>query len=257
MNFPRLRLFRSARHLLLWAMALVLAAAASPWIERGATADRCHAAGGVASFAVSLPHVAARLEAREPVTVVALGSSSTQGVGATRPENSYPSRLEAELRQRFGTEVRVLNRGVGGDSMRAMTDRIERDVIAAGPDLVIWQVGTNDVLHDDDAADAAGVLRDGIRRLELSGIDVILMDLQYAPEVLAHPGYHDMLHAIAAAGLAEGVPVFRRFQVMHAWNDTGVMPIEAALADDRLHMNDRSYGCLARLLADGIATAAR
>src|SRR5579883_259701 len=210
MNFPRLRLFRSARHLLLWAMALVLAAAASPWIERGATADRCHAAGGVASFAVSLPHVAARLEAGEPVTVVALGSSSTQGVGATRPENSYPSRLEAELRQRFGTEVRVLNRGVGGDSMRAMTDRIERDVIAAGPDLVIWQVGTN-----------------------------------------------DMLHAIAAAGLAEGVPVFRRFQVMHAWNDTGVMPIEAALADDRLHMNDRSYGCLARLLADGIATAAR
>ena len=257
MNFPMPRLFHRGRHLLLWAMALVLAAFAAPWVERGAGADRCHAAGGVASFTASLPHVAARLEAGEPVTVVALGSSSTEGVGASRPQYSYPSRLAVELRERFGAEVRVLNRGVGGETMSAMLSRIERDVIAAHPDLVVWQVGTNDVLHDDDAAEGAAILRDGIQQLKAAGIDVILMDVQYAPAVLAHEGYRDMLHAIAAAGIAEGVPVFRRFQVMQSWDETGVLPVSAALADDRLHMNDRSYGCLARLLADGIATAAR
>lgn len=257
MSFPVPRLFHRGRHLLLWAMALVLAAFAAPWIERGATSDRCHAAGGVASFTASLPHVAARLEAGETVTVVALGSSSTEGVGASRPEYSYPSRLAVELGQRLGGEVRVLNRGVGGEAMGAMLRRIERDVVAAHPDLVVWQVGTNDVLHDDDAAEGAAILRQGVQRLKSAGIDVILMDIQYAPEVLAHEGYHDMLHAIAAVGIAEGVPVFRRFQVMEAWNETGVMPVRAALADDRLHMNDRSYGCLARLLADGIAAATR
>ena len=257
MSFPLPRLFHRGRHLLLWAMAFVLAAAAAPWVERGATADRCHASGGVASFTASLPHVAARLEAGEPVTIVALGSSSTLGIGATRPEYSYPSRLAVELHQRFGAEVRVLNQGVGGDAMGAMLRRIERDVVVVHPDLVVWQVGTNDVLHDDDAAASAAVLRDGVQRLKTAGIDVILMDIQYAPEVLAHEGYHDMLHAIAAVGIAEGVPVFRRFQVMQSWDETGVMPVRAALADDRLHMNDRSYGCLARLLADGIATAAR
>jgi acyl-CoA thioesterase-1 len=141
--------------------------------------------------------------------------------------------------------------------MGAMLGRIKRDVVAVHPDLVVWQVGTNDVLHDDDAAASAAVLRDGVQRLKTAGIDVILMDIQYAPEVLAHEGYHDMLHAIAAVGIAEGVPVFRRFQVMQSWDETGVMPVRAALADDRLHMNDRSYGCLARLLADGITTAAR
>jgi lysophospholipase L1-like esterase len=257
MSFPLPRLFHRGRHLLLWTMAFVLAAAAAPWVERGATADRCHASGGVASFTASLPHVAARLEAGEPVTIVALGSSSTLGIGATRPEYSYPSRLTVELHQRFGAEVRVLNQGVGGDAMGAMLRRIERDVVVVHPDLVVWQVGTNDVLHDDDAAASAAVLRDGVQRLKTAGIDVILMDIQYAPEVLAHEGYHDMLHAIAAVGIAEGVPVFRRFQVMQSWDETGVMPVRAALADDRLHMNDRSYGCLARLLADGIATAAR
>jgi acyl-CoA thioesterase-1 len=257
MSFPLPRLFHRGRHLLLWTMAFVLAAAAAPWVERGATADRCHASGGVASFTASLPHVAARLEAGEPVTIVALGSSSTLGIGATRPEYSYPSRLAVELHQRFGAEVRVLNQGVGGDAMGAMLRRIERDVVVVHPDLVVWQVGTNDVLHDDDAAASAAVLRGGVQRLKTAGIDVILMDIQYAPEVLAHEGYHDMLHAIAAVGIAEGVPVFRRFQVMQSWDETGVMPVRAALADDRLHMNDRSYGCLARLLADGITTAAR
>ena len=251
------RLFYRKRHILLWAMAFVLAAAAAPWIEHRATADRCHVAGGIGGFTASLPHVAARLSAGEPLTIVALGSSSTKGVGATRPEYSYPSRLAVELHERFGTEVRVLNRGVGGDAMAAMLGRFEPDVIAAHPDLVIWQVGTNDVLRNDDTVDAAGILRDGIHQLKAAGIDVVLMDIQYAPEVVAHGGYHDMLHAIAAAGIAEGVPVFRRFQVMQSWDETGVMPTRAALADDRLHMNDRSYGCLARLLADDIATAAR
>ena len=257
MSIPVPRLFHRGRHVLLWAMALVLAAFAAPWVERGATADRCHASGGVASFAASLPHVAARLEAGGPVTVVALGSSSTKGAGATRPENSYPSRLAVELGQRLQAEVRVLNRGVGGDAMGAMLSRIERDAVAAHPDLVIWQAGTNDVLHDDDVAAGAAILRQGVQRLKSAGIDVILMDIQYAPEVLAHDGYRDMLHAIAAVGIAEGVPVFRRFQVMQSWDETGVMPVRAALADDRLHMNDRSYGCLARLLAEDIATSVR
>jgi len=250
-------LFYRKRHVLLWAMALVLAAYAAPWIERRTTADGCHVSSGVGGFTASLPHVAARLEAGGPLTIVALGSSSTKGVGATRPEKNYPSRLSVELHERFGVEVRVLNRGVGGDAMAAMLGRIERDAISARPDLVIWQAGTNDVLHDDDTVDAAGVLRDGIRQLKDAGIDVILMDIQYAPEVLAHQSYRDMLHAIAAAGIAEGVPVFHRFEVMQSWDETGVIPVRTALADDRLHMNDRSYGCLARLLADDIVTAAR
>jgi lysophospholipase L1-like esterase len=250
-------LFRRKRHILLWAMAFVLAASAAPWIERRATVDPCHVASGVGGFTASLPHVAARIAAGEPVTIVALGSSSTKGVGATQPELSYPSRLAVELHARFGAEVRVLNRGIGGDAMGGMLGRIEPDAIAAHPDLVIWQAGTNDVLRDDDTVDAAGILREGIHQLKAAGIDVILMDLQYAPAVLEHASYRDMLHAIAAAGVAEGVPVFRRFEVMQIWDETGAMPVSAALADDRLHMNDRSYGCLARLLADDIVTAAR
>src|SRR5437660_10152883 len=47
------------------------------------------------------PRIAARIERGEPLTIVAIGSSSTQGGGASAPGFTYPSRLEAELKDRF------------------------------------------------------------------------------------------------------------------------------------------------------------
>ena len=49
------------------------------------------------------------------LTILAMGSSSTAGIGASSPAATYPSRLEAELRKRFpDTDIRVINRGKGG-----------------------------------------------------------------------------------------------------------------------------------------------
>jgi len=256
-----LRILGGWRGLVLWSAALAIAAVTSPLSGLGnavVAEDRCSAPGNITSFSAALPHVSTQLMTGEPVSIVALGSSSTEGVGATRVENNYPSQLAKELGARLsGTVIRVLNRGVSGEATQAMVDRIDRDVIAAHPSLVIWQVGTNDVLHDDVVARDAALMRAGVHRMKAAGIDVILMDIQYAPAVLSHESYRDMQNAIAAVGAAEGVPVFRRFQLMQSWDETGVMPTRAALADDRLHMNDRSYGCLARLLADDIVMAAR
>src|SRR5262249_32025354 len=63
----------------------------------------------------ALDRTAARIQAEKPVTIVAMGSSSTQGVGASAPRMSYPSRLEQELRYRYPKlEIRVINHGIGG-----------------------------------------------------------------------------------------------------------------------------------------------
>src|SRR5258708_36205432 len=67
----------------------------------GASIDRCGIPPELTSLGAPLPHTAQRLNAGQPLTIVALGSSSTEGVGATRPEFSYPSRLPAVLHARF------------------------------------------------------------------------------------------------------------------------------------------------------------
>ena len=83
----------------------------------------------------------------------------------------------------------------------------------------------------------------------------MLMDLQYAPAVLQHPRYRDMLHVLAAVADSEDVPLVRRFAMMRHWAEDGTMTLPVMLAGDRLHMSDASYDCLARHVAQSIAAA--
>jgi lysophospholipase L1-like esterase len=111
----------------------------------------------------TLIYVAAKLAKRDRLTILAMGSSSTEGVGASSPAATYPSRLEAELRKRFpGTDIRVINRGKGGEDAPEEVVRLERDVVTEDPDLVIWQIGTNAALRRLDPAVQRDTLRRGI-----------------------------------------------------------------------------------------------
>ena len=218
----------------------------------------CAAPPDLTRLAFPLTRTARRIAAGEPVTIVAVGSSSTAGAGASSPALSYPSQLEAELRLRFpGVPITVLNRGVNGELAGQMVARFDVDVIAAQPDLVLWQVGTNAVLRDETAAQEAPVLRDGIARLKAAGADIVLMDPQYAPKVLAKPDAERMVELIGATTQDERIGDFRRFAIMRHWHESDRVPFEAMLSPDGLHMNDWSYGCVAKLLAASLADAVR
>jgi acyl-CoA thioesterase I len=202
----------------------------------------------------ALDRTASRIEARRRVTIVAMGSSSTQGVGASSPAMSYPSRLEQELADRFpGVEIRVINHGVSGQDVGEELIRLDRDVIAEHPDLVIWQVGTNAVLRRDDVSADEQLIRRGVAVMKDHGIDVILMDLQYAPRVLARRGSADMERLIAEIALRTYVGLFHRFEIMKEWDRTRQLAPAAMIGPDGLHMTDASYGCLANQLAEALA----
>ena len=223
-----------------------------------ASTPACAAPGELARLDQPLSRTALGLVTGEPVVIVAIGSSSTAGAGASSPAMSYPSRLEAELRMRFpGRPITVLNRGANGEDARQMLDRFDAAVIAEKPDLVLWQVGTNAVLRDHSLAGEASLIREGIARLRAAHADVVIIDSQYAPKVLAKPHAQAMVELIRATAQAAGVSVFRRWDIMRKWHEVDGVPFEALLAPDGLHMNDWSYGCVAKLLAGAIADAVR
>src|SRR2546423_1793275 len=94
--------------------------------------------------ATSLEHTPIRFRERIaqglPIKIVAIGSSSTFGSGASSPAASYPSRLEAELKAQLpGLPITVLNKGIGGEEAAQMVARFDADVIDENPDLVLWQ----------------------------------------------------------------------------------------------------------------------
>ena len=246
------------------ATALSLAAAAATAAYVPARADdtappaaACNAPGELIRLVNPLKRVAHRLAAGQPLTIVAIGSSSTAGAGASSPAMSYPSRLEAELKAMFPrADITVINRGVNGEESRDMLERFDRDVMEQHPDLVLWQLGSNSVLRDRPLAEAGGPLRDGLKRLREVGTDVVLINPQYAPKVFTKHDVDGMVDLIHLTAKETNVDLFERFAVMRYWRLTEDLPFSAFISPDELHMNDWGYGCLAKLMAGAIQEAA-
>ena len=239
---------------LILALSAVVAAAA----ERPGAAGK--PACAVSATALSAGHwfarTAGRLEMKKPVTIVAVGSSSTFGVGASSSAAAYPARLEALLKERFpDAAIRVLNRGVNGEDASEMLVRFDKQVIAEKPDLVLWQVGTNAVLRNPVITDQGSLIRLGIERLKATGADVVLIDPQYAPAVIAKPTAKRMVEMIRTEANEEGAGVLRRFALMRSWHETRHMAFADFVSRDGLHLNDWSYDCMARQLAGAIGSA--
>src|SRR5215471_5159969 len=222
-----------------------------------AWAPTCKAPAELVHFERPLVHTMRRLANGQPLTVVAIGSSSTAGAGASSPDASYPSRLAVELRGRFpGRDITVFNRGVNGEETTNMMARFGADVIAAHPQLVLWQIGTNSVLRDHPLSPHGAQLHQGIEQLKATGADVVLIDPQFAPAVLAKSETQGMVEQIAITAKEENVDRFQRFAVMRNWHDVQQLSFDAFVSPDRLHMNDWSYACIAKMLSIAISEAA-
>jgi lysophospholipase L1-like esterase len=202
----------------------------------------------------SLPHVAGKLAAGEPVKIIAFGSSTTTSWGVTSPEFAYPNRLAAQLRRQYPTaDITVVVRGKGGEDAPEMMKRLQTEVIDMKPDLVIWQVGTNAVLRNLDPAETTKLVEDGVARIQQAGADVVLVDPQYSPRVTEHAeGASQMVKLLGKVAQLRHVGIFPRFEVMRDWHERQSIPIDNFVIADGLHMNDWGYACFAQLLGDDI-----
>jgi acyl-CoA thioesterase-1 len=225
-----------------------------------ATATPQIACTGPAKFSrldQTLTHTARQLARGMPLTIVAIGSSSTAGAGASSPATNYPSRLAVELGTLLsGHDITVLNRGVNGEETNDMMARFETGVFAERPQLVLWQVGTNSVLRDRPLGPHLAQLHEGIDELKATGTDVVLIDPQYSPKVIAMSETADMVDQIATVAKEKNVDLYHRFAVMRDWAEDQHLPFDTFVSADGLHMNDWGYGCWAKLMAAGIAEAA-
>lgn len=206
----------------------------------------------------SLPGVAKKLAANRPVTIVAFGSSSTVGFGATSPIFSYPYRLADQLRRKFPlADITVLNRGIGGEEVPQMVARLETAVLDAEPDLVIWQLGTNLAIKGDREAvrHSEALINDAIDRLKAAGADVVLIDPQFVPATVAKDAQEKstmMVDLLGRVAQTKQVAHFPRFAVMRNWYADQKLSFDDFVIQDGLHLNDWGYACFAQLLGDTI-----
>ena len=82
------------------------------------------------------------------------------------------------------------------------------------------------------------------------------LDLQHLLAVVAKSGTDDMVDQIVIVAKTDNVDLFERFAIDAQLQRKEHRLFDMFVAPDHLHMNDWSYGCVAKLLTGAIAEAA-
>jgi acyl-CoA thioesterase I len=133
-------------------------------------------------FAVIVLSISAPAYAADKL-VVAFGDSLSAGYGL-KPTESFPVQLEAALR-RSGASTRVYNAGVSGDTAAQGRARLAfvLNSLKTKPDLIILQLGGNDMLRAIDPAQTEANLSSILAELKKRGIRVLLAGMRAAPNM--------------------------------------------------------------------------
>jgi len=161
-------------------------------------------------------------------TIIAFGDSLTAGAGASTGED-YPSRL-SKL-----TGASVLNAGVSGDTTEGAVARLDRDVLAHSPRIVIVGLGGNDYLRQVPIASTEANLRTIIRRIQSAGAIVVLLGFRF-PSLSVN--YEKMYERVAGDEGALLIPDLL----------DGILS-NPTLKSDEIHPNARGYEAMAERVA--------
>ncbi len=183
------------------------------------------------------------------VRVIALGSSSTVGIGSTSPR--------APIQSVWRTTSKASSKGSRWRCSRA-AKRVRwpkarrsasRPRWQIKPDLVVWQVGTNDAVARIDAETFGQELRDTLSWLASHQIDVVLIDPQYRASVKGR-ALHQHCQRDCHRRQRERVLLVNRYDTMA--DLARQHPGSSYLANDRFHLNDLGYRCMAEYAAKAI-----
>jgi lysophospholipase L1-like esterase len=195
-----------------------------------------------------LPHVTAALQSRKQIKILAIGASP---IMSRRVNSGHGETIRQLLKQAIhGLDVVMINRGVSGELSAQAAVRIKNEVALTEPDLVLWQVGTNDALAYVPLDEFETTVEDTLGWLKEHKVDVVLVGLQYVDQMALDDNYkavRDLLRKIAAK---ENVMIVRRYEAQQflARAESG----GGGLVPDEFQRTEAGYVCLAQYMARAI-----
>ncbi len=120
--------------------------------------------------------VSAQQVIEQPITILALGDSLTEGLGVAENE-TYPAQLEAALKQAGYVNAKVINSGLSGETSSGLVNRLDW-VLKTKPDITILTTGANDAMRGIEVPTIDKNIRTTIKRLQDEGSVVVLGGMQ-------------------------------------------------------------------------------
>lgn len=182
--------------------------------------------------------------------ILVLGSGSVTGAGAATPEAAWPMRLQALLAARYpDQEIDVTVRGGRGVTVNDHLALLRGTPPGGTPALVLWQAGTVEAVRGMDPDEMTDAMMAGLELIRSWGADTVIIDPQFSRFLRTNTNiepYREKLRLIAASA---GAPVFRRYDLMQYWIDSGALDLERTPRREIPAAIDRLNACLARALA--------
>jgi len=233
-----------------WLAAILMVAVPTSALPQSMTL--CRAKAELLELGSPLQIARKAIAMRKQLRIIALGSSSTAGYGVSNPAYAYPAQLKMGLDKALpGVDVDVINKGIGGQDVEEMVTRMREDMQDNPASLMVWQTGTNAAIRHMPLDKFERWLRRGMAIGQSLGTDIVLMNLQYVPAVVAMEDKQAYEKIMAAVAHEYGAGLFRRFDIMRGWYDDG-MPYAQFVQLDGLHLNDFGQKCIGKLLTKAI-----
>lgn len=176
-------------------------------------------------------------------TVLAIGDSITRGYGADG--NGYAEQLEPLLRALPArTGVRVLNRGIDGERSDGLLARIDAELAAATPAVVLITTGGNDLLRKMPESDTRANLAAIVQRVRAAGAYPVVFAVP-KPTLVAAAGLgsdHSMYDDLAEATGTEVIE-----------DVVGDVLADESLRSDTIHPNAQGYARMAQAAAEALS----
>src|SRR5262249_8224139 len=155
------------------------------------------------------------VRAKRQVRVLAIGSSSTAGVGASSPSATYIAKLETSLEGSLqGMDFDVVGRGLSGEAGQGAADRMTLKVEGNKAAPVVWQRGHNDAVRHISLDKFKACVKTTLTWLAENKIDVVLIDPQYGEALIRDDYYEQMVSAVAEVAREARVLLVARFEAM-------------------------------------------
>ena len=198
---------------------------------------------GLALFQALLLVMATPAQARE-VLILAFGDSLSAGYGL-KPQDAFPAQLQTALRKQ-GIAARVHNGGVSGDTTTAGRGRLGWVLtgLKAKPDLVILELGANDMLRGQSPAFAKANLDAMIADLKRRKIPVLLAGMKASYNLdRRYRAEFDGLYPLLAR--KHGIRLYPFFM-------DGVAGNRALLLPDQMHPNAKGVSVLVQRILPSV-----
>jgi acyl-CoA thioesterase I len=224
----------------------------SPPAESEAFSKDCQTPGVKVVLDRPLPHTLAALRDRKVIKILTIGASASPG--ADPAGGGYQDIIEDVLERTIpGLDVQIIDRGISGELARDAAERLKTEVALTEPDLVLWQVGTNDALAQIPVEDFTDTVTEAIRWLKERNIDIVLVGLHYLRNMRNDPHYQAIRATLTRITDAERILRIGRYEAMEVIEK--VRQKEPAGRPSVFSLTEDGYSCMAEYVVRAITSA--